>query len=239
MSTNLKEWQKGVKDGIPIALGYMAVSFTFGIIAKQSGLNPFEAVFLSITNFTSAGQFAGLTLIATSAAFLEIALTQLIINSRYFLMSAALSQKIDQRTPLIHRMLMAAGISDEVFGLSMTVQGKLNPYYTYGIISMAMPGWALGTLLGVVSGNILPPRMVSALSIALYGMLLAVIIPPAKGNKMLTVLIIISMVASLLFASLPILNTISSGVKIILLTIVIAGIAAILFPVKEEVPHEG
>ena len=238
MSTNLKEWQKGVKDGIPIALGYMAVSFTFGIIAKQSGLNPFEAVFLSITNFTSAGQFAGLTLIATSAAFLEIALIQLIINSRYFLMSAALSQKIDQRTPLIHRMLMAAGISDEVFGLSMTVQGKLNPYYTYGIISMAMPGWALGTLLGVVSGNVLPPRMVSALSIALYGMLLAVIIPPAKGNKMLTVLIIISMVASLLFASLPILNTISSGVKIILLTIVIAGIAAILFPVKEEIPHE-
>ena len=238
MSTNLKEWQKGVKDGIPIALGYMAVSFTFGIIAKQSGLNLFEAVFLSITNFTSAGQFAGLTLIATSAAVLEIALIQLIINSRYFLMSAALSQKIDQRTPLIHRMLMAAGISDEVFGLSMTVQGKLNPYYTYGIISMAIPGWALGTLLGVVSGNILPPRMVSALSIALYGMLLAVIIPPAKGNKMLTVLIIISMVASLLFASLPILNTISSGVKIILLTIVIAGIAAMLFPVKEEVPHE-
>lgn len=238
MSTNLKEWKKGVKGGIPIALGYMAVSFTFGIIAKQSGLNPFEAVFLSITNFTSAGQFAGLTLIATSAAFLEIALIQLIINSRYFLMSAALSQKIDQRTPLIHRMLMAAGISDEVFGLSMTVQGKLNPYYTYGIISMAMPGWALGTLLGVVSGNILPPRMVSALSIALYGMLLAVIIPPAKGNKMLTVLIIISMVASLLFASLPILNNISSGVKIILLTIVIAGIAAILFPIKEEVPHE-
>lgn len=238
MSTNLKEWQKGVKDGIPIALGYIAVSFTFGIIAKQSGFNPFEAVFMSITNFTSAGQFAGLTLIATSAAFLEIALTQLIINSRYFLMSAALSQKIDQRTPLIHRMIMAAGISDEVFGLSMTVQGKLNPYYTYGIMSMAIPGWVLGTLLGVVSGNVLPPRTVSALSIALYGMLLAVIIPPAKGNKMLTVLIIISMVASLLFATLPILNTISSGVKIILLTIVIAGIAAILFPVKEEVPHE-
>jgi predicted branched-subunit amino acid permease len=239
MSINLKQWRKGVKDGIPIALGYIAVSFTFGIIAKQSGFNPFEALFMSITNFTSAGQFAGLTLIATSAAFLEIALTQLIINSRYFLMSAALSQKIDQRTPLIHRMLMAAGISDEVFGLSMTVQGKLNPYYTYGIMSMAIPGWALGTLLGVVSGNVLPPRMVSALSIALYGMLLAVIIPPAKGNKLLTVLILISMVASLLFATLPILNTVSSGVKIILLTIVIAGIAAILFPIKEEAPHEG
>lgn len=239
MSINLKQWRKGVKDGIPIALGYIAVSFTFGIIAKQSGFNPFEALFMSITNFTSAGQFAGLTLIATSAAFLEIALTQLIINSRYFLMSAALSQKIEQNTSLLHRLIMAAGISDEVFGLSMSVKGRLNPYYTYGIISMAMPGWALGTLLGVISGNILPERMISALSIALYGMLLAVIIPPAKGNKILTALIFISMVASLLFATLPFLNMISSGVKIILLTIIIAGIAAILFPVKEEIPHEG
>ena len=154
-------------------------------------------------------------------------------------MSAALSQKIEQNTSFLHRLIMAAGISDEVFGLSMSVKGKLNPYYTYGIISMAMPGWALGTLLGVISGNILPERMISALSIALYGMLLAVIIPPAKGNKILTALIIISMVASLLFATLPFLNMISSGVKIILLTILIAGIAAILFPVKEEIPHEG
>ena len=237
MKTNLQEWQRGVKDAIPIALGYMAVSFTFGIIAKQSGFNPFEAVFMSITNFTSAGQFAGLTLIAASAAFLEIALTQLIINSRYFLMSAALSQKIDPNTSLFHRMLMAAGISDEVFGLSMAVKGKLNPFYTYGIMSMAVPGWALGTLLGIVSGNILPDRLISALSIALYGMLLAVIIPPAKGNKILTGLIFISMIASLLFAKLPYLNMISSGVKIILLTIVIAGIAAVLFPVKEEREH--
>ena len=127
MSINLKQWRKGVKDGIPIALGYIAVSFTFGIIAKQSGFNPFEALFMSITNFTSAGQFAGLTLIATSAAFLEIALTQLIINSRYFLMSAALSQKIEQNTSLLHRLIMAAGISDEVFGLSMSVEGEVKP----------------------------------------------------------------------------------------------------------------
>lgn len=239
METNFKEWRSGVKDGIPIALGYMAVSFTFGIIAKQYGLNPFEAVFMSITNFTSAGQFAGLTLIAASAAFLEIALTQLIINSRYFLMSAALSQKIPQNTSLFHRMLMAAGITDEVFGLSMTVKGKLNPFYTYGIMSMAIPGWALGTLLGIISGNILPDRLVSALSIALYGMLLAVIIPPAKGNKILTGLILISMLTSFLFAQLPYLKMISSGVKIILLTILIAGIAAVLFPVKEDESEHG
>ena len=133
---------------------------------------------------------------------------------------------------------MAAGISDEVFGLSMAVKGRFKPFYTYGIMSMAMPGWALGTLLGIVSGNILPERLISALSIALYGMLLAVIIPPAKGNKVLTGLILISMSISLLFAKLPYLNMISSGVKIILLTIVIAGVAAVLFPVKEEIPHE-
>jgi predicted branched-subunit amino acid permease len=237
MKTNYMEWRSGVKDGIPIALGYIAVSFTFGIIAKQYGLNPFEAVFMSLTNFTSAGQFAGLTLIAASAAFLEIALTQLIINSRYFLMSAALSQKIAPNTSLFHRMIMAAGISDEVFGLSVAVKGKLNPFYTYGIMSMAIPGWVLGTLLGIISGNILPERLTSALSIALYGMLLAVIIPPAKGNRILAGLILISMLASLFFAQLPFLNMISSGVKIILLTIIIAGVAAVLFPVKEEKEH--
>lgn len=241
MKTNVKAWQRGVKDGIPIALGYIAVSFTFGIIAKKAGLNPFQSVLISVTNFTSAGQFAGLTLISASAAFLEVAVTELIINSRYLLMSFALSQKINQETPLFHRMLMAFGISDEIFGVSMAVNGELNPCYTYGLMSIAFPGWALGTFLGVVSGSILPPRMISALSIALYGMLLAVIIPPAKGNRILSVLILISMMASLLFAKAPFLSTISSGVKIILLTIVIAGIAAALFPVKdrEVESHEG
>lgn len=237
MKTNVKSWQRGIKDGIPISLGYLAVSFTFGIIAKQTGLNPFESVLMSATNFTSAGQFAGLTLIAGSALFLEMALTQLIINSRYILMSFALSQKINRNTPLFHRMLMAFGLTDEIFGVSMSVNGLLNPYYTYGLMSVALPGWALGTLLGVVSGSILPSRLTSALSIALYGMLVAVIIPPAKGSKILSGIILISMMASLLFTKLPLLNMISSGVKIILLTIIIAGIAAALFPIKEKV-HE-
>lgn len=234
MNANFKAWRDGVRDGIPIALGYMAVSFTFGIIAKQTGFHPFEAVLMSATNFTSAGQFAGLTLIAGSAAFFEIALTQLIINSRYFLMSFALSQKIDPSTPFIHRAIMAFGISDEVFGVSMAVPGKLNPFYTYGVISVALPGWALGTLLGIISGNILPPRLNSALSVALYGMLIAVIVPPAKGSKILSGIIVLSMILSLLFAELPLLSSISSGVKIIVLTFIIAGMAAVLFPVKEE-----
>ena len=238
MNTNVKEWKIGVKDGIPICLGYIAVSFTFGIIAKNAGFTPFDAVFMSTTNFTSAGQFAGLTLIAGSATFLEIAITQLVINSRYILMSSALSQKIDRKAPFIHRIFMAFGVTDEVFGVSMAVKGKLNPYYTYGVMSVSIPGWAFGTFLGVTSGNILPPGVISALSVALYAMLLAVIIPPAKGNKILSGLILISMLASLLFAKLSILNSISSGVKIILLTIVIAGIAAVLFPVKEGAKDE-
>lgn len=234
MNTNIKEWKSGLKNGLPIAMGYFAVSFTFGILAKQAGLNPFEALFMSVSNLTSAGQFAGLTLIASAATIVEIAVTQLIINSRYLLMSFALSQKIDPKTSLFHRFLLSYGITDEVFGVSISVPGRLSPYYAYGVMSAAVPGWALGTLFGVLSGNVLPPRLISALSIALFGMLLAVIIPPAKGNKILSGLIVISMILSLVFAEVPVLESISSGVKIIILTILIAGIAAFVFPVKED-----
>lgn len=234
MKSNIQEWKSGLTNGIPIAIGYFTVSFTFGILAKQAELNPFEAVFMSITNLTSAGQFAGLTLIAGAATILELAIAQLIINSRYFLMSFALSQKIDPNTSFFHRTVMAYGITDEVFGLSVAVPGKLSPYYAYGVMSAAVPGWALGTLFGVLSGNILPPRLISALSIALFGMLLAVIIPPAKENKILLGLIVTSMILSLVFSALPTLSSISSGVKIIILTILIAGIAAFVFPIKEN-----
>lgn len=233
LKSNYEEWKSGAINGIPVALGYLAVSFSFGIIADQSGLKWIETILMSATNFTSAGQFAGLTLIASSALLIEMALTQLIINSRYFLMSAALSQKIHPSTPIRHRMLMAFGISDEVFGLSMAVKGRLNPFYTYGIISVTLPGWTLGSFLGAYSGDILPASITSALSIALYGMLLAVILPPARGNKLLLNLIVISMVGSFLFDVIPFLQSISSAVKIILLTIVIAGIASVLFPIKE------
>lgn len=234
MNLNWKAWNKGIKDGLPIAIGYMTVSFSFGILAKQAGLNPFEAIIMSATNLTSAGQFAGLTMMVGAASLIEVALAQLIINSRYFLMSFALSQKIAPCTPLSQRMIMAYGITDEIFGVSMAAPGKLNPYYTFGIMSIAVPGWALGTLFGVISGNILPPRLVSALSIALYGMLIAVIIPPAKGDKKILGLIVLSMFLSFIFTVMPVLKFISGGVKIIILTILIAGIAAFLFPVKEN-----
>lgn len=237
MNNKWRDWRNGVKDGVPVAFAYFAVSFTFGIIAKQMGLTQSEAGFMSATNVTSAGQFAGVTLISATAAMTELAFTQLIINSRYFLMSFALSQKIDPSTPLFHRLLMAFGITDEVFGMSMASPGKLSPYYTYGIMCLTIPGWVLGTLSGVVSETLLPDRMMSALSIALYGMLLAVIIPPARGNRAITGIIAMSMGLSLLFAVLPVLGTISTGVKIIVLTVIIAGLAAYHFPLKEPA-HE-
>ncbi|MCE5221272.1 MAG: AzlC family ABC transporter permease [Clostridium sp.] len=227
-------WKKGLQDGIPIALGYIAVSFTFGISAQNTGLTAFQAVIMSVTNITSAGQFASLELIKASASLLEMAVTQLIINLRYCLMSCSLSQKLSKNTSLIHRFLIAIGITDEIFGISVCSEGKLNPFYTYGLMTVAVPGWALGTFLGVVSGNILPSRVLSALSVALYSMFIAVIIPPTKENKVIAGVIMLSMVLSLLFTKTTLLNQISSGFRIIILTVLISGIAAVLFPIKED-----
>ena len=151
MSRNGKmDFAAGVQDGIPICLGYIAVSFTFGIMAKNAGLSTWEAVLLSLTNLTSAGQFAGLSLITASASYFEMAFTQLIINLRYSLMSCALSQKIDNHYPSFHRFLIAYGVTDEVFGVSVSRPGRITPWYSYGVMALAAPGWTLGTFLGVV-----------------------------------------------------------------------------------------
>lgn len=233
MNANIRYWKNGVKDGIPIALGYFAVSFTFGIVARNAGLNAWQAVLMSGTNFTSAGQFAALGLIGTSALYMEMAVTQLVINLRYCLMSCSLAQKMDPGTAFAHRFLLAFGITDEIFGVSVCKEGKLNPFYNYGLMSISMPGWMLGTFCGVVSGSLLPERIISALSIALYGMFIAVIIPPAKGNKLLSAIILLSMIMSFLFSKVSILSQISPGFKIITLTVLIAGIAAFLFPIRE------
>ncbi|MBM7867762.1 branched-chain amino acid ABC transporter permease [Heliobacterium gestii] len=233
MNTNISNWKKGVRDGIPICLGYFAVSFTFGIMAKNAGLTPFQAVLMSATNITSAGQFAALGLIGASSTYIEMAFTQLVINLRYCLMSCSLSQKINASTDFSHRFLVAFGITDEIFGVSVCKEGKLHPFYNYGLMTSSIPGWTLGTFCGVLSGSLLPERIVSALSIALYAMFIAVIIPPAKGNKILSGIILLSMLVSFLFAKISVLSEISSGFKIILLTLLIAGIAARLFPIQE------
>ncbi len=234
MGNNRTCFVKGLRDGIPIALGYLAVSFTLGIVAKKAGLTAFQATLMSITNLTSAGQFAAIGLITLGVPYIEMAVAQLIINLRYCLMSCSLSQKLDSEAPFFHRFLIAYGVTDEIFGVSMHVAGKLNPFYTYGLICIAAPGWAMGTLLGVISGSILSARILSALSVALYGMFIAIIIPPARKNKIISGLVVASMAASFLFTYLPLISEISSGVRIIILTIVIAGIAAVLFPIKGE-----
>lgn len=234
MKNKFTEWTEGIRDGIPIGLGYLAVSFTFGIAARNMGLKPLEAVLMSCTNFTSAGQFAGLSLVGAASSYLEMAVTQLIINLRYCLMSCSLSQKLGSETKLLHRLFIAFGNSDEVFGVSVCRPGKLSPFYTYGLMTAAVPGWGLGTLLGVLSGNILPVRVISSLSIALYCMFIAVIMPPAKESRVVLSVILVSMVLSLLFSLLPVIKEISSGFKIILLTLLIAGAFAYFFPVKEE-----
>ena len=224
----------GIRDGIPICLGYIAVSFTFGIMAKNTGLTVFQAVLISATNLTSAGQFAALGIIGASSSYLEMAFTQLIINLRYCLMSCSLSQKFDEKTRFFHRFFVAYGVTDEIFAVTVSRPGKLRPPYSYGMIAISTFGWTFGTFLGIVSGSILPERVISALGVALYGMFIAIIIPPAKKNMVIRGIVLVSMLASLGFNYIPVLKDISSGFKIIILTVVIAGIAAALFPVKED-----
>lgn len=234
MHTKKEEFLAGVHSGIPICLGYIAVSFTFGIMAKNAGLSVWEAVLISAANLTSAGQFAGLSLIVSGSSLLEMAATQFVINLRYSLMSCSLSQKLDQSAPFFHRFFMAYGVTDEIFGVSACREGPLSPFYSYGLISVAAPGWTLGTFLGIVSGSILPERLIRALSVALYGMFIAIIIPPARENRVIAGIVAVSMILSLIFTEVPFLGSISSGFRIIILTLLIGGAAAFLFPLREE-----
>ena len=233
MADHKKQFVNGMRDGIPIALGYFAVSFTLGIACRNVGLSALQATVMSFTNLTSAGEFAALSIIAAGAGYWEMALSQLVINLRYMLMSASLSQKLAPDTPMYHRLLVGYGVTDEIFGISVNVPGRLDPFYTYGAIALASPAWALGTCLGVVLGNVLPERVVVALSVALYGMFIAIIVPPARKDRLLALLIVASMAASWLFARLPLFANISGGMKIIILTVLISGIAAVLFPVDK------
>ena len=167
-----------------------------------------------------------------------MAFTQLVINLRYCLMSCALSQKLDRRSAFFHRFFIAYGNTDEIFGICGCKEGKLDPFYIYGAISVASPGWAFGTFLGVLSGSILPGRVLSALGVALYGMFIAVIVPPSKNSRIIAGVVLTSMAVSLLFTWIPVLNSISSGFRIILLTLLIAGGAAVLFPIPEDPDDE-
>ena len=238
MLTDRKKWfLKGLRDGIPIMLGYFAVSIALGISARNAGMTAPQATLASALIMASAGQYIGFTLIAASASYAEVMVMEAIANARYLLMSTALSQKVDPRLPLRHRLLMGLWITDEIFGVSVSVEGRLNPYYNYGMAAVATPGWALGTLMGVVLGNVLPVRVVSALSVGLFGMFMSIFVPPMRKNRVIAWLVAVSFAASYAMNALRWFDGISSGMKIILLTVVISLGAALLFPVEGEGEH--
>ena len=224
-----ESFRKGMKDGVPIALGYFAVSFTFGMMAVAGGLRIWQAVLISLTNLTSAGQFAGLDIIFAGGSMWEMAMTQLIIN-----------QKFRREESGILKYIAAFGITDEIFGISAAQEGKVSVFYNYGAMCVAIPGWTLGTLAGGISGSLLPDFMLSALSVAIYGMFLAIIIPPSKKSRPVLGVVVASMAVSTVFAVTPVLKQVSSGFMIIITTLLVAGLAAYFCPVeeKEEAVHE-
>lgn len=233
-TTRRSVFVEGMHDGLPIALGYFVVSFTLGIAARNAGLSPFEGFLASLLNNASAGEYAGFTVIAAGGTYIELAILTLIANARYMLMSCVVSQRFAPGTSIWHRLFVGFDVTDEIFGLTIARPGPLNPYYNYGVMAVAMPGWSVGTLCGVVAGNLLPLVATSALSVALYGMFIWVIIPPAKQDHMVAALIAVSFAASWLAANLPVVADISSGTRTIILTLVLAGLGAWLKPVADE-----
>ena len=233
-SFNKRVLADGMRDGIPIGLGYLAVAFSLGVAAKRAGLTAFQGFLASFLNNASAGEYAGLTVIAADAGYLEMALMTLVANARYLLMSCALSQRFAHGTPLRHRLLLGYDVTDELFGITIARPGAINPWYTYGAILIALPCWSCGTALGVIAGNTLPLRAVSALSVALYGMFIAIIIPPARKDRVVAVFVLLSFLTSLAAAKLPFVSQLSEGTRTILLTVTLSTLAAALFPVRED-----
>lgn len=225
--------QRGIRDGIPIAVGYFSVSFTFGMMAVQSGISPFHAVLISLLNLTSAGQFAGLTVIVSNASLMEMALTQLVVNIRYALMSVSLSQKLDDSVKMRSRLLIAYGNTDEIFAVASSKPGTVGAKYLYGLILLPVLGWVDGTLAGAVASTLLPGTVISALGVALYGMFIAIVVPPAKEHKEVRTVVLIALLLSCAFYYLPVLRQVSSGFMIIICTVAAAAVGAVLFPLKE------
>lgn len=227
-------FKKGLSDGIPIALGYLSVSFAFGISVVSAGLPVYIAVLISMTNLTSAGQFAGLGLMLSNASLVEAALTQLIINLRYSLMSVSISQKLHKSVSLPERFAVSAGVTDEIFAVAASKKHEIGAKYLYGLILLPYIGWATGTLLGAVMGSILPSVVQSALGIAIYGMFIAIFIPPMKKSSTVSVVVAIAAAMSCCFAYIPLLKNVSTGFVIIICAVFAAAVGAVLKPVDDE-----
>lgn len=230
----MKEFIKGLKDGIPIGLGYISVSFAFGIMAVSNGLTWWEAVLISMTNLTSAGQFAGLNIILAAGGLMEMAVTQLVINLRYSLMSISLSQKVDRTMDGIYRWLVGFGITDEIFAVAQGRAGKVNRQYMTGLIVLSYIGWSLGTFLGAVCGNVLPEIISNALSVALYGMFIAIVIPNMKTDRKVAAVVGIAVFLSCCFTWIPVLKQISTGFTVTICAVVASLVGAVFFPVDVE-----
>lgn len=224
----------GFRDGIPIALGYLAVSFGLGISCRAASLTPFQGFLLSLLNNASAGEYGGITIMAADEGFLVMAAMMLVINARYLLMSCALSQHLSPNTPLGFRLLIGFDMTDELFGIAIAQPGYLNVWYFIGAMCATIPGWSFGTLLGVLCGNLMPQWAVSGFSVMLFGMFLAIIIPEGRKNRVVLGFIGVSFLLSYAAAKLPLVCQLSDGMRILFLTVAISAAAAILFPHKEE-----
>lgn len=230
-------FKKGVAHGLPIGIGYLSVSFAFGIFAVQCGLSPLEALLISMTNLTSAGQLAGVPIIAMGGSFIELAATELIINSRYALMSVSLSQKLDARVTLAERMLIAFGNTDEIFAVSMGNEEKIGKRYFYGLMLAPWLGWSSGTIIGAFAGAALPEIITASLSVAIYAMLVAVVVPKIKEDKYCAVCVLLAVVLSCVFNFAPFLKDFSQaygGFVIIICAVVAGAVMALVRPVEEE-----
>lgn len=230
----LKEYCVGMRVGLPVCVGYFSVSFGFGTMAISQGLSVWEAVLISATNLTSAGQFAGLTVIAASAALIEMILTQLVINSRYALMSLALGQRLGQEIGVCQRLAAAFFNTDEIFALGMSQEGKLTVRFFLGIGTVATLGWVGGTMIGAIVGTILPLSIRTALGTMLYGMFIAVVVPQTRQEKPMLICMIVALVFSCLFTWVPAFKAVSVGLVIVICTVAAAAICALIFPVEEK-----
>ena len=227
------KFKRGVKDGLPIGLGYLSVSIAFGVKASLLKIPIYITLLISMTNLTSAGQLAGIEVIAAAGTIIEVILTQLVINSRYFLMSLTLSQKTDDSFNFSNRLFCSAFITDEIFAVSASKPRTFGAKYFYGLALLPYVGWTLGTLLGALLGNFMPIFITSALGIALYAMFIAIIVPPATKSKGVLIAVILSAIISCVFYYVPILSRISTGMAVIISAVITALIVAFIFPVKE------
>ena len=229
----MNEFKKGLKDGIPIALGYLSVSFSIGIMVLTGGLSVFQGAIMSLTNVTSAGQFAGIRIIIAGGTLIEMIMTQFIINLRYALMSLSLSQKLSDKVTLWQRFIIAFANTDEIFAVAMAHGKSLTFPYMAGLQILPIIGWVTGTVLGAVACNLMPPALSTAMGVALYGMFIAIVIPVARKSRSVFAVALIAVIISSILYYVPVFDGVSDGIAIIISTVLAAGIGAALFPVED------